>query len=364
MIDNKMSILILGGTGAMGIDLVKILAKSNYAVTVTSRNVHKSEQSINYIKGNAKDNDFLRMLLKVKWDCVIDFMSYGTDEFKCRADTLLSATDQYIYISSARVYAESLEPLTENSPRLLDICDDREYINTDEYALAKARQEDWLVKRATSNNFTIVRPSLTYNFNRLQFAMGEKEEWLYRALHNRSIVLPKDMLDIKTTMTYGYDVAVAISRLIGNKKSLGEVIHIASSEANTWGEILDIYQNVLEEWFGKRARVFMAGDSLEIASLLGRIYQIKYARGINRTFDNRKLTKIVGEVPFIKAEDGLKICLNSFLKNSPKFEPINWKAHAYFDLLTNEKTQLKEFSSNKNKLKYTIARYMPFFHLY
>lgn len=364
MLNDKMSVLVLGGTGAMGTDLVKILSDKDLAITVTSRSMHKSSKDfVTYVKGNAKDNGFLKELLKTRWDCVVDFMSYGTDEFKTRVDALLAATNQYIFISSARVYAQSAKTLTEDSPRLLDVCDDKEYLATDEYALAKARQENILTKRVASNNFTIIRPSLTYNPNRLQFAISEKEEWLYRTLCGRSIIFPSDMIDVKTTMAYGYDVAMAISKLIGNPKAFGQTVHITGRESNTWQEILDIYQDVLEKRLGYRAKVLMVDDSLKVASSLGRTYQIKYARRINRTFDNRKLEGIIGEVPFMKADEGLKICLNNFLEGPQIFNPIDWKAHAYFDLLAKEHTELKEFSSVKEKLKYVIARNTPFFYL-
>ena len=49
-----MKVLILGGTGAMGVSLVRILSE-NIAneVYVTSRSVHKSFGNVYYIQGNA-----------------------------------------------------------------------------------------------------------------------------------------------------------------------------------------------------------------------------------------------------------------------------------------------------------------------
>ena len=70
-------------------------------------------------------------------------MIWSTSDFDKCYEALLAATDQYIYMSSYRVYADS--PLiTEDSPRLLDVSDDPEYLATDEYALAKARCENLL----------------------------------------------------------------------------------------------------------------------------------------------------------------------------------------------------------------------------
>lgn len=69
----------------------------------------------------------------------------------------------------------------------MDVCNDKEYLDSNEYAIAKAKEEDILF-RSPNKNWTIVRPSLTYAENRLQLGVYEKENWLYRALHGRAIV--------------------------------------------------------------------------------------------------------------------------------------------------------------------------------
>ncbi len=242
----KKSVLVLGGTGAMGVELVPALARMGMDVYVTSRSQHQDEANVKYIVGNAKDEEFLKRVLAEKhWDAVVDFMIYSTKEFAERSQMLLDSTEQYFFLSSARVYAASEEALTEESPRLLDVCDDAEYLKTDEYALSKARQEDILLNSGR-NNFTIVRPSLTYNYNRLQFTTGEKGDWLYRVLHDKSVIFPQDMTEIKAAMLSGSDVAKAMALLVGNAKAYGQVLQIASPVSMTWTEILDTYQQVIE----------------------------------------------------------------------------------------------------------------------
>lgn len=205
-----MNILVLGGTGAMGAPLSKLLVASGNNVYVTSRSAHKSCERLHYLQGNAKDEIFLKACLsRMHYDAIVDFMSYSTNQFDRRARLLLQSTKQYIFISSARIFAESKVPLTENSPRLLETVQDLEYKKTDEYALAKARQEDILYQSGFSN-YTIVRPSVTYNTYRLQLGALEKENWLYRALKGRCIVFSNDIADKYTAMTHGDDVAKAI----------------------------------------------------------------------------------------------------------------------------------------------------------
>ena len=88
---------------------------------------------------------------------------------------------------------------------------------------------------------------MTYNTHRLQFAYGEKEDWLFRVLNGHSIVFPKDMKNVKTSMVFGDDVAKAISKLIGNNKALGATINVVSEEVLTWEEVLNIYKEVIEQ---------------------------------------------------------------------------------------------------------------------
>ena len=183
-----MKILVLGGTGAMGVDLVKILGECGEEVTVTSRSERKSAfDNVKYVKGDAHDTVFLHTLLAEKYDAIVDFMIYNTEEFKVRCDLLLSATDQYLFLSSSRVYADSKTPITEDSPRLLDVTTDSEYLKTDAYALTKARQEN-LLRESGKTNWTIIRPYITYSNQRLQLGVYEKELCMVRLSFSQKLL--------------------------------------------------------------------------------------------------------------------------------------------------------------------------------
>ena len=241
-------ILVFGGTGAMGVYLVDILSKTGlYEIDVTSRSIRESSHPfLRYIKGNARDNDFVRSLLSEHYDVIIDFMNYNLDEFADRCNFLLSSCGQYVWFSSSRVYADSETPITESSPRLLEVSQDKDFLATNRYALRKARQED-LITKSGFKNYTIIRPYITYSNERLQLGIYEKEQWLYRILKGRDLVINKNIIDKQTTLTYGYDVSLAISKLVDNQDAFGKVIQIASSENMTWREILKLYLDILKE---------------------------------------------------------------------------------------------------------------------
>ena len=93
------------------------------------------------------DMAFLENILNEKYDAILDFMVYKPEEFRDRYIKSLENTSQYVFLSSARVYADSPDALIEeSSKRLLDISKDQEFLQTNEYSLAKAREENLLLK--------------------------------------------------------------------------------------------------------------------------------------------------------------------------------------------------------------------------
>lgn len=344
----------------MGVPLQKYLLDSGHEVHITSRSYHESSD-IQYHCGNAHDRSFLADVLNMKFDVIVDFMVYKTEEFAERVPLLLSGAGQYIFTSSCRVYAPCEGMITETHPRLLDVCDDAEYLKTDEYGLAKARQEDCLFDNP-GKNWTIVRPGLTYNSARLQYAIGEKEEWLYRFLKNEAVVFPVNMRDVLTTMSYGDDVSRAIALLAGNEKAIGQTVHIAGADPLTWGEVNDVYDSVLKEMLHRKIVFKYVDDWTDVGRKLNKYWQLKYARSISRRFDNSKLFGIVGDIPFCGPQEGLRKCLLEFLKGNPAFNKISWKKEAYYNRICGERGCLESFQGT-DKAKYLIARYTPFFEI-
>ncbi len=346
-----MRILLLGGTGAMGKHLSDILASGKNEISVTTRKKKSDKENVKYIEGNAHDNDFLEALLKEKYDCIVDFMAYSTDEFKTREERLLSSTGHYVFLSSSRVYADSKTPINENSPRLLDVCTDEEYLATDEYALSKARQENILFD-SPRKNWTIIRPYITYSENRLQLGVLEKESWLFSALNCRSLVFSRDIAEHTTTLTYGYDVARGIASIIGNKKAFGEAFHITGNNAITWQKVYELYGDVLKE-NGCQFEEILRAKTYRLES--NGKYQVLYDRYYDRIFDNSKIAQFINVADFTKPEDGLKKCLAEFLKN-PKF--ICTPVADLVEILkgTGKHIPFPKIQGCKQKIKYMLIR--------
>lgn len=350
-----MNILILGGTGTIGLALINELKTLNHTLWITSRVEHKSNVNVNYINGNAKDNKFIMKVLERDYDVIVDFMNYSTIELSNRIELILSHTKHYFFISSGRVYAGKQGKITEDSPRLLDVCTDKNYLSTDEYALAKAREEN-ILRKCKFNNWTIIRPYITYGNYRLQLGVLEKENWLYRAIHGRTIIFFKDIAARMTTLTCSSDVSHVIAELIGNDNVKGETFHITTNETMTWNDILNRYLEIFEKQMGVRPKVLMLEESIVMKPVWNH-YQIKYDRLFNRSFDNMKILKLCSDINYKGINEGICECLTNFLDN-PMWLNINWKYEAWADRLAHEHTPLKEIPGIKNKLRYLKWRYI------
>ena len=349
-------ILVTGATGAMGSPMLQELLKNPaYEVYATSRSP-RSDPRIHWLQGDAKEKTFLNEVLRGNsFDAVVDYMVYTTEEFRERCDFLLANCSHYLFTSSARVYAEKNGLIDENAPRILDVCRDETYLSGDTYELAKARQED-ILKSSGRKNWTIVRPSLTYNKRRLQFAIFELKEWIYRPLCHNSVIFPAQMRDTVTTMTYGDDVAGVVSKLVLNPDVMGETFNVSGGGHSTWGKILEIYRPAIEAACGEPMRVREVGAAEEIARHLRRYEQYRYARGIDRIFSNEKVEAVVGHYNYTSMEEGLSNCMRAFLEK-PDELIIGARKAAYLDRLVGETTPLSKFPATKQKAVYLLGRY-------
>lgn len=344
-------VLILGGTGAMGVPLQRILSglDSISAIKVTSRSIRSSENpKIVYIQGNARDIGFLKGILSEGYDVVIDFMNYDLDEFAYRIETLLLSTAHYIWFSSCRVYAESTTAITEESPRLLETSNDDEFLATNRYALRKARQED-LLNCSGMHNYTIIRPYITYNSERLQLGILEKEQWLYRLLKGKPLVISSEMLEHTTTLTHGDDVAQVISDIVENIKPNGETIQIAGRDTIKWKDLLSLYVSILKNHIKDFSPVIFRSDDIQPVELLFEGgYNTIYDRNYDRRFDSSKVESVLGHPiacqPIVK---GISFCLGKFLENG-SFLHIDPIYEAMQDELTGATSTQADFPNDED----------------
>ena len=292
-------ILVLGGTGAMGRYAVPELLRLDFDVTVVALDaVQITHENLTGIIANAMDDDWLQaQITQTRYDVILDFMSYKLPQFKVRAPLFLGNTDQYIFLSSCRVYANEEIPVKETSPRLLDVSTDEGYLKLyeTEYSLFKAAEEDVLI-HSGKKNWTIILPATTYSTGRAQLVTLEAGTFVTRALTGKPVVLPIQAKDKPATLSWAGDVGVMIARIAGKEAALGEKFLAATAEYHTWEEIAEIYRELIGlqyEWVDKEVYLQIMSKEQNPVSPYVR-YQLELARMFDRITDNSKILEITG----------------------------------------------------------------------
>lgn len=290
-----MKALLLGGTGAIGDYLQGELSSRGWDVFVTSRSARRSQGSVTYLRGNAKDPVFLADVLKDGYDVLVDFMTWDPEVFRSVSELMLASAGRYVFLSSYRVFADS-PIIDERSPRLLESCPDERCRAGGEYAIIKAHEED-ILRFGSMENWTIVRPAITFSgdgVGRFQLCTYESSLWLWRALKGLPVPVVHEMMGKQCTLTWACDVARMIALLVGNSAAAGEDFNVATSQHQTWGEVLNLYRSVLPV---ETRDVTLHDYEYHCGPALkeyGYIPQVRYDRMVDRILDNSKVLEFTG----------------------------------------------------------------------
>ena len=304
-------ILVLGGTGAMGVYLVPELCDMGYQVDVISLDDVKSDrENLTYTVGNCMDNDYLAKVLERGYDAIVDFLIYSGHRFDPRLDLLLSNTKHYIYLSSYRVYADEQVPITESAPRLWDVSPDKDLLASDDYCIYKAKGEDSL-HASKYNNYTIIRPAPTFSKRRFQLVTLEGNVLIRRALEGKPVLLPIEAKNVQATMSWGGDVGRMIARLVLNEKAMGNTYTTSTAEHHTWGEIAEYYVDLVglkPVWVDEETYLHVMDPTGGKPAR----WQLEYDRLFIRIIDNSAILGVTGmkQEELMPLYDGLKLELS------------------------------------------------------
>lgn len=359
-----MKILVIGGTGTMGKPLVDLLYKDN-EISVICRKKKAELQGVCYYYGDAKDRKFMSSVLNQHFDTIVDFCLYSSIEFPLYYEPLLKATDQYVCLSSVQVCADSNIPKTEESPRFLEtdppVRGQFGNGNYFYYCYEKARIED-VLKKSNYKNWTIIRPSITMNEDHYMWGDFRDEEWTYRIFRGKSVVIPRNMLGVKTSITYGGDVAHMLRAIIGDSSTLCQTYNVTSN-VYTWGELLKIFKRIYER-LGYPVKIKYIRNHEPIIKNSVRKSYYERTRTIDRAFDSSKVYELMRqknmEKNFVSLEDKLEEWINRDLSRiPPKIRKSQIDQVARLDSITGEKTSRCLFDGNMEYFQYLFARSFP-----
>jgi 2'-hydroxyisoflavone reductase len=156
-------ILILGGTGFLGPQLVEVAQARGHTLTLFNRgktrpglfpNVEKRHGDRDPTKGEG-----LKELEQGEWDAVVDTSGYVPRIVGASAQLLAPRVGHYVFISSISVYGDTRTPPDESTPVATTPDPTVEEIRGDTYGALKALCEQ-AAEKALPGRTTVIRPGL------------------------------------------------------------------------------------------------------------------------------------------------------------------------------------------------------------
>lgn len=301
-------VLLIAGGGTLGTYVAKTLLEQGCCVDVACLEDKTSDDpQLRYFQGRITEETLPQFLDGKHYDGLINFIHYKNHEEFIRVYPVLMAhTDHLIFLSSYRVYADEQHPITESAPRLLDVMKDEAFLEAEDYAIPKSKCEDFLRRECAGQNWTIVRPVISFSALRLDLFMYSKHIVPDRALAGEPVLLPELAKNLTAGLDWSGNSGRLIASLLFKPETIGETYTISSGQNLTWGQVAQLYTKltgVQIQWVSEEAY-------LEAHPMSDRVANGYY---FDRKFDRRvDCSKVLAATGLTKEqltpiEEGLKI---------------------------------------------------------
>lgn len=303
-------VLLIGGGGTLGTHVSTELLRLGCTVDVICLEDKVSENDrLSFYKGHVTREMLSNMFEKKHYEAIVNFIDYpNVEEYKQIHSFLSAHTDQLVFLSSYRVYADLEHPVTENAPLLLDVIEDKDFLENEKYAVSKARCERY-IKESGTDNWTIVRPVISFSHIRFDLIMHCWHKIIDDTKAGKTILLPSESRNLTAGLDWSGNSGKAIAHLLFKKDALKEIFTISSAQNLTWGEVAEIYTELLGaefRWVDTDTYIQLDPDAKHD------LWRLYYDRLYDRNIDNSKLLRVTGlkKEDFTSIHEGIKIELS------------------------------------------------------
>jgi len=302
-------VLLIGGGGTLGLYTAEELLKKDILVDIIClEDTASDNENLKFYKGEAS-LEYLEIFLNGKhYDGIVNFIHYpDVEEYPPVHKLLTDHTDHLIILSSYRVYADEQHPITENAPMLLDVSEDENFLKTEKYAISKAKLEKYLRKECKCGNWTIVRPVISFSRFRFDLVTYLGHVLIEKIQKGVQVPLPIEAKNITAGLDWAGNSGKLIANLLFKEECFGEAYTVSSAPNLTWGDVADIYTEVM----GGKFKWVSLEEYLEATDNFN-YYALVYDRLFDRSIDNSKILKAtkLSADDFLSVKEGLLIELN------------------------------------------------------
>ncbi len=266
-----MRVLVIGGTRFVGYQLVWRLLAAGHQVTLLNRG-HIPDPfgaQVERLLVDRTSAAFAEQLAARSFDAAVDFAGYTGDDARQVVQVLGGGrVGHYLFISTGQVYLVREgcpRPSRETDyegPLMPAPAEDSGELEEWRYGILKREAEDVLAAAWSADRFPVTRL-------RLPMVNGERdhfrriESYLWRMLDGGPVILPDGGTQIARHV-YSGSVVKAITALLGNPATFGQVYNLAQDEMPTLATLV----SMLAEMLGAPARLLPVASSTLLGAQL------------------------------------------------------------------------------------------------
>jgi nucleoside-diphosphate-sugar epimerase len=171
----------------------------------------------------------------ITYDALIDFCAHKPGDIRPVIDALGGRIKQYIFFSTAGVYAPGTASPSETSPVINTSEDSR---NPPEFGSPRAKLllERELIESCEKADikYTILRPAFIYG----PFNYAPRESFYIQMIARKNVVPVPTDATARFNFVYVLDVADALMACIGNPRAYNEIFNLAGVEDLTYQQLI------------------------------------------------------------------------------------------------------------------------------
>ena len=294
-------VLLIAGGGTLGTYTAEELLRLGHSVDVIClEDKVSNNERLRFFKESATLEYLKELFSKNHYDGIVNFLHFKNyEDYIPYHELLANNTEHLIFLSSYRVYSDLKKPITEDTPQLIDvITDDPEFHEKETYALSKSRAERFLKDNPYPKNWTIARPVISFSDRRLDVIITSKNVVVEAAREGRTVQLPIEAKNNIAGLDWSGNSGKLIANLLFKKECIGEAYTISTAQGLTWGEVADLYTEILGTKF-EWAPADFSRDA----------WHWRYDRAYDRPIDNSKVLAATGLKPsdFKSIREGIVI---------------------------------------------------------
>ena len=309
-------VLLIAGGGTLGTKTSDELLRLGYRVDVLCPEDKEScHHRLTFYKGLGDEQTLKQIFAEKRYDSIVNFIHYSDIEnYKPMHKLLRENTQQLIFLSSYRVYADEQHPITESAPQLIDVSKDKDFLKKETYAVRKSMAERFILGEGGNENVTVIRPVISFSHRRFDLLMYSNKMIVNAVQEGRTLLLPEKARKLTAGLDWSGNSGKLIANLVQKEAALGESFTISSAQNLNWGQVADIFAEVA----GLKTQWVEEQDYLDSIPAMNddTRWRYLYDRLYDRLIDNSKVLQATGleKQDFLPIEEGLKIELETYYK--------------------------------------------------